>query len=485
MHANHPARYNAGMKRALQPGIVLRIALPSLLIILSGMSVRARNASAALENARLAVQAGDHASAAVHYSAAAAHSPFRADLWERAAEQAMLAGHQAAAIDHFQQALDLGKLSSQGHISLGRAQASLGDMSTAVQIWEDHLRQFSPSAQVYQLLADAAWQEQDFPQSDEYLQAWIQIDPGAAEAHYRLGLILAATQPNLASAPLTTARELDEAHRAEITILLEGLRPAQFDNPPAYIFTRSGQALGAVAQWQLAHLALGTAVDLDPTYAEAWAFLGEANQQLGESGQVELEVAWGLDPNSLAVNTLLAIQWQRRNDYEQALFFMGRAAEIEPTNASIQADLGGLYLGSGDLESARQHYLQAVDLAPQQVFYWRLLASFCVEHEIFVEENGLPAAERTVALEPQNPENYVLLGRVHFLLLDDAQAMQAYQLALDLNPDFAPAHLYLALLYIRSGEMDAAQRHLFSARDLDEQGEIGLFARQLLAQHFP
>ncbi|MEW6241098.1 MAG: hypothetical protein AB1564_09865, partial [Chloroflexota bacterium] len=56
--------------------------------------------------------------------------------------------------------------------------------------------------------------------------------------------------------------------------------------------------------------------------------------------------------------------------------------------------------------------------------------------------------------------------------------------ALRLDPDLASAHLHLAMVYLQQNEMEAAREHLVRARDLDD-GEIGQFAAQLLAQYFP
>jgi tetratricopeptide (TPR) repeat protein len=243
--------------------------------------------------------------------------------------------------------------------------------------------------------------------------------------------------------------------------------------------------LGLLDEWDLAHAAFLQATEHDPTFAEAWAFLGEANQQLGESGLTDLEVAWALDPDSLSANILLSLYWQRQNEMEDALFYLEYAAKLAPINPALQADLGSLYLRMGDLAAALEHYQRATQISSQEPRYWVLLATFSVEHEVYLEEAGLPAALRAYELAPQDAAVSVLLGRAYFLLGDYVNAGDFYLNALAINPDYAPAHLHLGLLYLALDNRPAAQQEFQLAMQLDPEGQTAMFARKLLAQHFP
>lgn len=431
------------------------------------------------------MQANDHAAAANWLASAAEQLPYRADLWESAGHQSMLAGNPSLAIDYFAAAADLGGLSTLGQVAMGAAYQQEGDLSTAIQIWETSLRNDDPDPQAYWLLAAAQRQLGRYAEAIENLRALTQISPSNAAAQYQLGLLFAATEPRSASAYLALAQGLDPQYGGSVATLRSALRRAQFDNPPAYVLTVAGQALSALDEWDLARAAFLSATENDPTYAEAWAYLGEANQQLGEPGLTELEVALALDPQSLSANIFLSLYLQRQNKMEDALFYMEYAAELAPLNPALQADLGALYLRIGDLAGALEHYQRATELSPREPRYWVLLATFSVEHEVYLEEAGLPAALEAYSLAPEDTAVLVLLGRAYFLLGDQINAADYYLNALAINPDYAPAHLHIGLLYLALDNRTAARLEFQLAIQLDPEGQTALFAQQLLAMHFP
>ena len=62
-------------------------------------------------------------------------------------------------------------------------------------------------------------------------------------------------------------------------------------NNEAYSLTAVAQAFARLAKWELSLAALQRAIELDPNYADAWAYLAEAQQQTGEDGKAALETA--------------------------------------------------------------------------------------------------------------------------------------------------------------------------------------------------
>ena len=70
-----------------------------------------------------------------------------------------------------------------------------------------------------------------------------------------------------------------------------------------------------MGEWEYAREAFRRATDLDPEYADAWAFLGEAQQQISgketgsysEVGLSELQRALQVDPNSILANFFMGL----------------------------------------------------------------------------------------------------------------------------------------------------------------------------------
>ncbi|MBW8010920.1 MAG: tetratricopeptide repeat protein [Chloroflexi bacterium] len=473
------------MKLFRNPVILGRILIPLVVISLLGLGARSHSATEALKQARLAINSESPAEAAEWLGRAAEQLPLRADLWESAGNYATAAGDYLAAIEYYTQADKIGRLSSAGQEALGEAYQHTGDVSSAVQVWESSLAKNGQDGELFWLLAQAFRQMEDYPSAILYLEKLTQFEPTNASAHYELGLILAAVQPEAASAHLVQAAEQDEQFSEAVNILQSALRSAQFDNPPAFVFASSGQALGSIGEWNLAQAALLNAVQKDPYYFEAWAFLGETRQQLGEDGYRELEAALALNPDALSTNVLMSLYWQRQNEPEQALPFLEKAVLIDPNNPALQVDLGALQLILGDLSASLAHYQRATEMAPQDPRYWQLLAAFAIDNEVFIENVGLPAALTAVELNPQDASALVLLARAYFLLEDNLNAETNFRFALEADPDFAPAHLYLGIYYLATGNHSAARQHLSIANQLDPEGAIGQQANSMLEQYFP
>jgi tetratricopeptide (TPR) repeat protein len=241
-----------------------------------------------------------------------------------------------------------------------------------------------------------------------------------------------------------------------------------------------------MGEWDLAAEAFGRAVSVSPGYAEAWAYLGEARQHTGEDGFPDLSKAHEIDPGSLAVNTFLALYWQRAGDYPRALAHLDAGLAADPDNPSLLAEMGNTYALSGDLDSARVHYERAVESAPSDPRFWRAMAVFSITHEYQLRETGLPAASQAIKLAPKDPASLDVMAQVLFLLGNPGNAQRFLELAIAADPSYADAHLHLALLYLEDGETDLAYQELNKASSLaSTSSPTSEHARRLLEQLFP
>ena len=146
-------------------------------------------------------------------------------------------------------------------------------------------------------------------------------------------------------------------------------------------------------------LALGTvgleqAVAADPQDGEAWALLGEAHQENAAEGEAELDKVLALDPSSASVHGLRGPYWKRRGQSHTQLAEYQAAAQLEPTNAEWQADVGEAYATTSDQASAIASHPTASTLPPDSATHWSPSAIFCADNDIRVLYMGLPAAPR-------------------------------------------------------------------------------------------
>jgi len=122
---------------------------------------------------------------------------------------------------------------------------------------------------------------------------------------------------------------------------------------------------------------LQQAVELDPQFSEAWAFLAasasialiyttdisdeDANALANDAVAIALE----LRPDSSLVNTVLGRQSALRYQWQQSINYLTKAIELDTTNSTAHTWLGYQYHKLGYIQRATEHYEKAVLLEPQ------------------------------------------------------------------------------------------------------------------------
>ena len=419
---------------------------------------------------------------AEHYGSAARRMPWRADLHELAGHAYYHAKEYSLADAAYQQAFQRNLLSPEGWVAWGDVNYLNADPERASEVWAQALQQENPSDQLYSRLSQIYKENEDYPQAAQYLQKYVAMHSDGASAHYRLGLLLTLSDPNKALSELNSASQLDPQLDPAVQTLRTALNLASRNGSTSERFVIIGRGLGLVEEWLLAHAAFEEAIRTDGKNAEAWAWLGEANQQMGspEGGSEELDQALHLNPNSPTVRGLRGLHFQRVGNFRQALTEFQSAAKLEPDNPAWQVSVGEAHSKLGDLIRALEAYRSATTLAPDNASYWRLLAIFCAQNNVNVKDVGVPAAQKAVILAKDDAASLDVLG---WLLLLDArheEAERTLMRALELDSQNAPAYLHLGMIYLQKDDRVSAYDHLIKARDLgNAEAEV------LLNQYFP
>lgn len=435
----------------------------------------------ALKRAQASLAASDYAAAAESFSQAARFLPWRGGLWEKAGVAAAKAQGYSQALGYFRRS---SSLSEEGWLWLGVSQLSLGNNDAAASALRQGLEAYD-SAAMYQLLAFVYRNQKDWEKERGALENQLRLDPSDAHASYRLGLLLTVFAPERALPHLMFSASLDPQFDPAVQTLRSALNVSAFQPSASQQMATLGRALGLVKEWDLAVAAFEKALALDEENAEAWAWLGEAKQQVGQNGAAELDKAVRLDHTSVVVRGLRALHWSRHEKYPQMLAEYSLAAMYEPENPAWQAGLGGAYAQNGDLISALAAYQRAVELAPNEAAYWSLLAVFCADYGIYLEEIGLPAANKALEISPDDPSALDALGWVYLSSGRYASAEQVLSDAAARFPDNLSISLHLAMTYLAQGERSAAYDVLIRIQNLNPNGAYGEAAARLLEQRFP
>ncbi len=439
---------------------IQKIALRLTVVFLAGglLSFRPHNISVTenYQNVQSAFEAGDRIQQAEALLEIAALQPWQHDLWETGGRLAHRSGSFDLAVEGLETSKELGVISDPGQLILADAYRELGDQKSALEIWES----LSGSAQAYREMAEIHDRSGEYHLAISDWESYLKSVGGGSQidVYFRLGLLYSLQDPeqaipylNLAQASYPLAEKMNE--------IIEQV----LEEEPAFQLVSVGQVLAGGNEWVLAEEAFARAADLRPDYPEAWAYWGESLQHVPnpEADPLEtLQRAQELDNGSPLIQMFLGLYHQRRGSHLTAIDYFQQARKSWPDQPDVVLDLGRSTAASGDLENALVYYQQAVDLSGESTIYLSRLAAFCVEFSYRVKDIGLSAARQAVVQSEDNPEALTALGEVLLDLEDDLNAVRMFSKAVDADPDYAPAHFQLSLIYSESGDQEVAAYHL-------------------------
>ena len=190
------------------------------------------------------------------------------------------------------------------------------------------------------------------------------------------------------------------------------------------------------------------AIELDPTYALAYAGLADYYGFAFANGLLPPEEKWAraeeetakkalsLDPTlGEAYNPLAAAQLYYHRDWPGAERYFHRGIELNPNFAEM-----------------RHHYALCL------VLFGR-------------NEETLAEMQRAIELDPLSPRFNWNLGRVLFFMRQYDHAIDQYHKTLELDPNYAPAHEWLGYAYEKKGMHQEAIAEWSKALTLSDDNE--------------
>ncbi len=463
----------------------LILLMPLLIGIALSFSVLPQKLGSEIQAARQANQSQNPAGVASHLGQVLAWEPWRTDQWELAGKEALAAGNPSQAITFFTTASQLNALSDAGREALGEAYLAAGDWRQAAAAWQVLAAGDNAPQSLFQKILKQQWDHQAFDEALKTGKEWFARYPQSAQAAFSAGLLECVADPPAAGTFLTRAAALDPSLSSQVDTLQAAIQTAYQEQHEGYRRVIVGRALGSLDHWDLARRSFEIATSAAPDYAEGWAFLGEAKQQLGEDGSPELKHAVELDPDSLVVKALLAL-WNRDNGHpEEAMTLLKQVSELEPKQAVWQIELGSTAATMGDLYGALGYYQKATELEPDNAQTWLVLGDFSAVNLLEPREIGLPAARQALILSSNSAPALDLMGRVMLALEDADSAERFLQQAMEKDSAYAAARLHLAQLYLSQNQMDRAFPLLNEAVKLaGKDAETAALAKRLLARYF-
>ena len=220
-----------------------------------------------------------------------------------------------------------------------------------------------------------------------------------------------------------------------------------------------------------------------PGHVAARKLLAAVHLRLNNAAEAinTLEPAVLGSPKDAQLLAMLGSAYLGDREYEKGSALLEKAAEIDPNAAAIRTQLALSHLASGAPDEAVAALKSAVELDPSFTRADLLLVFTHLRNRAWKEAET--AARELAEKQPDDPVPLNLLGAALAGQGQFAQARQQYEAALKADANYVNAHMNLASLDARTGDIEAAQKRyqdvLISAPE-HEQATMGL--ARLLAQ---
>ena len=393
--------------------------------------------------------------------------PWRTELWQQAGSAAYAVQDWDSAKMLLTTAAENKALDRQGQQLLAEVLLNSGDTQAGIEQMLILMDEKQLSTQGHRRLYELLLSDFRIEEAEQVAQAWLQKEPRSADAQLFLGLLQLSRDHFEALHNLELASALDGNLQPLVRDLDLAIAQAHLSDDAAYQQLLIGRELANQGHTVYAEILCAQAVKINPQYAEAWAMLGELQQQNGRSDGFEaLETAIQLSPESALVQSLMAVYWQRKGDPSQAVTYYQQLTAQQPEEFRWQVELAKATADTGDIPAGYEIILEMQDHFPDEIQALIETANFCAIYGMDVDTVGLSAARDALAQEPESTAAMTAMGNVLFALSDFDSAQRYYQRALDLEPQNAQLHFLLGKVYLKKEQTTLAMYHLELAHAL-------------------
>lgn len=281
---------------------------------------------------------------------------------------------------------------------------------------------------------------------EEYQRA-LELDPNNAFAYVQLAR---AYENQYISDSERYPNRLVDALEALQTAERLDPNSARVFNTKGVVLYQSGDYEGARTAFERA-ISLASASEFSPADLGAMQVsLGKSYRQLGESdlALTAFKRAVTLDPTSADAHNNLGSTYAERGECEDALYELSQAVSLAPNSLSPVANLAITQFECGQVEASVQRLQQAININGLALppLYTYLARAYLQQGRV---DEAVLEAQKGALLPPVTAEALYWLGQAYVQrgAAGDAElARQAFDRALEINPDFAPAREALAAL---------------------------------------
>jgi len=212
-------------------------------------------------------------------------------------------------------------------------------------------------------------------------------------------------------------------------------------------------------------------------YQMGVSYFNEGNMAAALS---ELTEAEKYDSSNPELFNYLGMAYYDKKKYEIAEKKYLNALSLNPNYSLARNNLGADYLAMQRWDDAIKQFQQVTD----DIFYQNQAEAHINLGLAYMGKGDYPRSlslmRSVVAENPRDPQGRLNLGKVYFALEKYDLAIDEYKRALELNRDYAAAHYYLGLSYIKTKNNIAAQAAFKEVIRIAPDSEIGQLSKEYI-----
>ncbi|WP_333397292.1 tetratricopeptide repeat protein [Microcoleus sp. N9_A1] len=383
------------------------------------------------------------------------------------------------AIQAYLQALKIQPEFAEASANLGSMYYKLGQLEQAANYYQKALALNPQLSSVNMMLGSVLQQQGKLDAAIACYQKVLQLQPGDASAAEKISSLIAQKERQITDSNFIEL-ETESGESQPVSINKDegyGLQPSSINLPPAPTtetlntpFTNPAEVSEQVTALNVpdsGKVANFQEVEPYKKLAENFLVQGKIKEAIAACQQ-----AIKIRPDFIHAYVTLGNALQAEGKIEAAIRSYSQALELQPNFAEVRANIGSMYFKMGRLEEAITHYQEAIALRPDLAgAHWNL-------GKVYQQHGNIEAAiacfKRTSELNPQlvGADFHFNLGNRLFSQGKREEAIESYEKAIAIKPDWAEAYGNIGSARSQQGNLDAAIAYYQKAVALKPQLEV-------------
>ena len=355
------------------------------------------------------------------------------------AETLLRQGLIAEAKNKIQEQLQLHPTSVEGYNLLGIVYSNEQDFSNALEACQHALKLAPNSTKTLNNLGNVYAAQGNLDLAEKEFRKTLSIEPANNDGNYNLGLVLMAKGSPVEAIPhFQRVRPVND--QTNLNLIRANLQAG-----------RIAEGLRLAKDFSAKH---NTGDDTMQQHFTLGVLLASEKQY--RAGQLELEKANALKPDTFEILYNLGQAYVRNKDYTKAEPVLNRALKLKPDSPETMYLMAQAVSDQGDAATALDLLVRARKLAPQNTDIILLLARLGMSQSYF--EDAIPLLESGIKIAPQRPDLHAALGESYFRAGKTDKAIQEFHTLVQLAPS-AQSYAFMGLAYRYLGRFDEARTY--------------------------